>query len=125
MKKLLLSIVLLFSITEAKEVGNTKEIIAQYIQAWQPLALDLNNEILVIPFNQERITNKIYMSILRNGICLSATLEKWNGVKKIVIMNSQVSQGYVFSGGYDTCKEASKLTGKQVEYFLLGKTSQY
>jgi len=120
--RIFLSAILLLSSLQAKP---TQDIIIDYIQAWQPLAISLNDGVLVIPFDHERMTKEIYMSILRNGVCLSATLEKWDGVKKIVIMNSQVSQGYVFSGGYDTCKEASTLVGKQVDYFLLGKTRNY
>jgi len=119
MKKMLLSLLVLVSFLDAK---NTEDTIKDYIQAWQPLGLNLNDGILVIPFNQSRITNKIYLSILRNGVCLSASLEKWNGVKQIVITNKYAKQGFVFDGGYVECKKAVNLIGNKVDLYLLGRS---
>lgn len=119
MKRMLFVLLVLVSFLDAK---NTEDIIKEYLQAWQPIGINLNDGILVIPFKQERITNKIYMSILKNGVCLSASLEKWQGVKQIVITNKYAKQGFVFNGGYKECKEATKLIGNKVELYLLGRS---
>ena len=117
MKKISLILLLLISLVDAKDI---KEIMKDYTNAWQPLAVDLNDGVLIIPLNQNRITNKIYSAIMQHGVCLSASLEKWNGVKKIVITNKSVNQGFVFDGGYNECKEV--LSNKKVNIALLGKT---
>jgi len=124
MKKILLASLLLTSIVQAKDVGDTKEIIAKYIKAWQPTKMELNNGNLVINFNQNRITNDIYMSILKTGICTSVYLDeqKWSNVKTISIVNKTGSQGFVFDGNYETCAEAGTFQGMGGKFFLLGKT---
>lgn len=125
MNKIILSLLLLFGIASADKTKETKNIISNYVQAWQPLMITLNDGVLIIAFNQNRITNDIFLSIMQNGICTSASLEKWSGVKQIGIMNKHAEQGFVFKGGYDECKQSSNYKGKQKEIFLLGKSRLY
>jgi hypothetical protein len=118
MKRILL-LLLLVNFIEAKDI---KEIMKEYTNSWQPLAVDLNEGVLIIPLNQSTITNKIYSSIMLNGVCLSTYSEKWQGVKQIVITNKNVKQGYVFSGGYNECKKV--LANKRSNIILLSKSRQ-
>jgi len=121
MKRIFLGLLLIISLSQA----DTKKTISNYIQAWQPLMIDLNEGVLVIAFNQNKINDKIFLSILQSGICMSANLEKWSGVKRITIMNNHAEQGYVFEGGYDECIQSNNYKGKQKDAFLLGKSRLY
>lgn len=116
MKRIFL-LLLLVNLIEAKEI---KEIMKEYTNSWQPLAVDLNEGVLIIPLNQYNITNKIYSAIMLNGICLSTHFEKWQGVKQIIITNKSVKQGFVFDGGFNECNEV--LSSKKINISLLGKT---
>ncbi len=104
--------------------SNTKVILKGYIAAWQPVSINIDKGTLIIPLNQSKITKDIFLSILRNGICLATIVDdhKWLEIKQIVITNKYAKQGYIFDGGYNKCKESTNLTGEKVDLFLLGNS---
>lgn len=122
MKKTIFIIALLVSSLYAK---NTADIINPYIQAWQPLKVDYEKGSLVIVLNQPRVTKDIYMAIMKSGICMSSSFEKWDGVQRITIMNKHIHQGWIFDGGYADCKEAFKKKGNLVDISIMGKSRLY
>ncbi len=123
MKKVLMMI-LLTGITFAENI-NIKESILPNIKAWQPLMLDYRNKNLVIAFNQNKITNKIFLSIISIGICTSDLFKTLDKVNKIVILNKHAEQGYIFNNKNNKCKQSSNYKNKQKEFFLLGNSRIY
>lgn len=124
MKKILLGVLVFIGLHAAQ--SQTENLILEYTKAWQPIGIKLDNKVLTIAYNQDRITKEIYNAILQYGICASSYTETWEQeISEIQILNKHAYQGFVFEGGHKECNEAGKLIGDKVKFYILNKTHLY
>lgn len=82
---------------------------------------------LVIVTPQQKITQEMYLSVIRNNVCGSAWLsgkDTLKGISSITVSNEFGRQGYVFEGGFSECTALGELSGKSAENYVLGITHQ-
>lgn len=98
--------------------------VVKNLGAWAPLSVTLDNGILEIVTPQDRVTDTIYLAVLRIGVCGSLWLHpgSWSGVSEVRVLNRHAYQGYVFEGGEAECMELGELNGEQSEVYALGRT---
>lgn len=124
MKKILLLCFILVFTVEARPLNE----LYQTLKSWSPLSVAIKNKTIIIISNKEKVSEKIYNSMLLLGVCgtvWSNDSEVLEGATEIHILNSHKRQGYVFEGGAQECKELGKLKGKESDFFILGHTHLY
>lgn len=94
------------------------------LKPWSPLSVTSHGGTIEIVTPQDRVTDTIYLAVLRGGVCgsLWSNPGNWSGVTEIKVLNRHARQGYVFEGGEDECVELGELSGDESEFYVLGRS---
>jgi len=116
MKKLLLILALVPTLSSASNIGPIKTALTKF----QPVTVIDNAGDLQIITEQNTVKNTLYRKIVTQGIC--HPLHKSNilaGIKTISVLNKAKNQGYVFKGGKKECTEMAAIKSQVSEIFLM------
>lgn len=112
----------------ASSTANANDVAAieKGLSLWNPKSVTLSDGVLEIVTQERRVSDQVYNAVVK-GVCGSLWLNpsSWSGVKEMRILNQWKKQGYVFEGGEAECVELGKLSGKEFEFYILGKTHLY
>ncbi|MCP4702838.1 MAG: hypothetical protein GY862_39155 [Gammaproteobacteria bacterium] len=114
-----------FSYAADNPAANMELIFKAILEPWHPKNVSIHKGAVAIVSNDKRLTEEIYMAMIRDGVCFSLWLkpDAWSGVKEIEIVNSTRKQGYVFEGGESSCEEMGKLiTAREIKQFIQDRT---
>ena len=123
MKKLLVSGILSITLSIAGQIQD----LSQSVKTWGAVA-NIQNNHLVITTPQNRVNDKIFQSIIQNGICMHSyfTPNLLNGIKDIYVMNKYNKQGYVLEGSSDICSKIGNMKDdNKVKLYLISKSHMY
>ncbi len=97
------------------------EYITPFLKMWSPSKVELDGKVLTIVLPQDKVTDKIYTSIIQTGLCGSVYMgdKKWNGIGDVVVLNQHEHQGWIFEGSYEDCEDLGKLSGKKFDQSLM------
>lgn len=121
MKKLCL-IIFLFPLTV---YSSSISDIEKSLAPWAVISSDVSNGQLVVVTNENRVTDTIYSSIIKKGICSIVWFKRPNalkGITEVSVVNKFGRQGYVFEGGKRICEEMGKITTDEIDFYLMGHT---
>jgi hypothetical protein len=95
------------------------------LENWEPLDLSFESGTLTVLLPQRRVTQDIFMAIVRFGICLGvAAGDDLSEVSELVILNQFGQQGYVYERGAQDCDILNQMrSGADVR--VLGSTRVY
>lgn len=106
------------------ETKRTKQL-KEEIQPWQPISVKENGNIISVQMNHSKITPQIYSAVLKIGICNAVSAWKTislQGIEKIIIVNKQKSEGFIFIGGKNECDIAASNVGSDIGSIFEDKT---
>ena len=100
------------------------EVITRNLGAWAPQTVTLDSGVLTVVTPQDRVTDQIYMAVLRDGVCGSLWMnpDSWSGVSEVKVLNRHAHQGYVFEGGEAECNKLGELAADKTGPFILIRT---
>ncbi|MFM5835756.1 hypothetical protein [Aeromonas caviae] len=98
------------------------------LKPWSPSSITKKGEVLHISIPQANITDSMYKSIIKMGVCpvvWDGKTAEFDGVKEIALLNQYGKQGYVFENAAEACTEMGKLSGSASDTYLLSVTRLY
>ncbi|MNV97095.1 hypothetical protein D3C71_1921770 [compost metagenome] len=98
------------------------------MKLWSPTQIERNGDVLHIVLPQAKVTDGIYKSVVKMGLCpvvWEGKADDLKGVAEVALLNQFGKQGYVVEEVASTCTEMGKLTGAESDTYLLGKTRLY
>ncbi|MDM5086246.1 hypothetical protein OB925_16270 [Aeromonas rivipollensis] len=98
------------------------------LKPWSPTQIQRNGDALHIVLPQAKVTDGIYKSVVKMGLCpvvWEGKADDLKGVAEVALLNQFGKQGYVVEEVASTCTEMGKLTGAESDTYLLGKTRLY
>ncbi len=101
------------------------ESIQEYLSPWNPISIETSNGIMTVVLDENEITNTIFSTVIKNGICMpiwQGDTNALNGINEVTVLNKSSHQGYVFQGGKDICVEMGRLTSDKSEIYLFGNS---
>lgn len=98
------------------------------LKPFSPLAVTVTGNQLTIQLAQPAITDALYSTVLKNGVCdpvWSGNAKALDGITEVAIINQHAKQGFVFEGGAPECQALGELSGNASAAYVLGKTHLY
>ncbi|MFM4946163.1 hypothetical protein ACEUB1_03805 [Aeromonas dhakensis] len=98
------------------------------LKPWSPTQIERDGDVLHIVLPQAKVTDGIYKSVVKMGLCpvvWEGKADDLKGVAEVALLNQFGKQGYVVEEISSTCTEMGKLTGAESDTYLLGKTRLY
>jgi hypothetical protein len=95
------------------------------LQNWEPLDLNFEGGTLTVLLPQRRVTQDIFLAIVRFGICVGiAAGDSFSEVSELVVLNQFGQQGYIYERGAQDCDAINQMrSGADVR--VLGSTRVY
>lgn len=126
MKKYLIIPVLIgLSFGALSETVN-EQILQKSMKPWQPLSISESQKIITVTLNEQRVTDQIYSTIVKNAICTPLWLEEnkkyLKGTKEINVLNQYNKQGYILESPKQACDEIGKSNNDDAAIRLMGAT---
>lgn len=119
-------------IVESKPSNLSKEdmlqVMGQSIKVFSPTSVSIENDKAQIVLNQNQITDTIYTSIVKSGLCAPLWIDGnhyLSPLSEVSILNKFKRQGYVLERPNKTCSEVGNSQGKQSSILLMGNTHLY
>jgi hypothetical protein len=109
MKRLAIFLTVVF-LAPAAHAGPVSDV-RRAVEMWGPIAVEMRPVTLRVVLNQQRVTETTYEAVMLSGICsrVQAGLIDISGIEEIEILNRLGSQGYVFEGGAQGCRDFEKI----------------
>jgi len=77
---------------------------------WDPIDVRLEGKSLVIILPQRRITDTIYLAIIRSGLCMGPHFDlPITGFSEVRILNEFGTQGFIYESGLEGCEDLDRL----------------
>lgn len=100
----------------------------QLVEMWAPNSVAVQNGTLTIVLPQDRITDQIYLSVIKFGLCM-APLQglDLHDVQNIEILNRHSAQGFVYERGISDCAEFNDrpANDRTTDIEIMGHTHWY
>ena len=100
----------------------------QLVEMWAPNSVTIQDGTLTIILPQDRITDQIYLSVIRFGLCM-APLQglELQEVQNIEILNRHSAQGFVYERGISKCAEFNDrpANDRTTDIEIMGHTHWY
>ncbi|WP_338803322.1 hypothetical protein WDV76_14100 [Xenorhabdus griffiniae] len=126
MKKYICTLLLLASCGVFAQSTNLSAL-QKSMKMWQPLSISDSGDIVTLTMNEDRVTDKIYHSVIEYGICAPLWLDDKNtsylkNTKEIRVLNKHNYIGYVFENPRASCGELGKVTDENVSLTISSHT---
>lgn len=98
------------------------------LKMWQPADITTNDGKVTLILPQQNITELMYQSIIKSGVCTEVYLGNSaiiKGISGIAVLNEIGKQGYIFLGGINECEKMGKLAANDADAYLMGVTRPY
>lgn len=100
------AIMLVATTAEADSLANAREM----AWSWDPIDVRSEGESLVIILPQRRITDTIYLAIIRSGLCMGPHVDlPITGFSEVRILNEFGTQGFIYESGLEGCEDLDRL----------------
>ena len=96
---------------------------SRLLEMWSPDSVTYESGTLTVVLPQDRITEQIYLSVIKFGLCLGPL----QGVENIEIVNRHARQGYIYESGLADCARFNDRTAsdRTTDIEILGITHWY
>jgi hypothetical protein len=101
---------------------------SRLLEMWSPDSVAFESGTLTVVLPQDRITEQIYLSVIKFGLCLGPLQGvDLQAVEKIEIINRHTTQGYVYEGGLADCTRFNDraANNRTTDIEILGNTHWY
>lgn len=100
----------------------------QLVEMWAPDSVAVQNGTLTIVLPQDRITDQIYLSVIKFGLCMAPLRGlDLHEVENIEILNRHSAQGFVYERGISDCAEFNDrpANDRTTDIEIMGHTHWY
>lgn len=101
---------------------------SRLLEMWSPDSVAYESGTLTVVLPQDRITEQIYLSVIKFGLCLGPLQGvDPQGVESIEIVNRHARQGYVYESGLADCARLNDraTSDRTTDIEILGNTHWY
>lgn len=114
MKKFFL-LLLLASASVTAQTSN-ESILHKSLNPWSPLSISDNDGIVTLVMNEDRVTPKVYESVILMGVCapfLAQNAHVWylKNTSEVHVLNRFGRNGFAFESPRKSCKEVAQSKG--------------
>jgi len=101
---------------------------SRLLEMWSPDSITYESGRLTVVLPQDRITEQIYLSVIKFGLCLGPLQGiEMQAVENIEIVNRHARQGYVYESGVADCARFNDRAAndRTTDIEILGNTHWY